>query len=278
MNRIAVNPVSTLWQEPQGMRLSLTTNTYVTTSNVTGAGTLYWTPVISGGTGVVTGYNGAALARKTVQQKSLSLTLTSGKNYDVFYDYDGDALALSAEWTNDTTRADALADEQGAIVLGSDHTKLWIGTIRASGTNTTEDSETDRLIGNAYNTARRLLSKAAGSSSHSYASATWRSYNDDATQRVGVVVAISTVADFSPTTVFSTVSASGATRISVGLDSTSSPTIQVLMVAGEATPPYLPPWGVLTITAGYHFAQLIESVDAGTGSYDFGGITGAIFN
>jgi len=265
------------WEPPIGLRLSPATNVYVGGDSLVTSGTIYWTTVVSGGTGVVTGYNGAALARKTVQQKSLALTMTIDKNYDVFYDYDGDVLALSAAWTNDTTRADALADEQGAIVLGSDHTKLWLGTIRAGSANTVWDSSQFRYVANAYNVVRRNLNYAVGSSNHTYNSATWRSYNNSTTHRISVLTAASTVADLSPTAVFSSCSATGATRIGVGLDVTNAPTIQQLVAAAETLPPYIPCWGTGTLTAGYHFLQLIESVDAGTSTFDWGSITGTVF-
>lgn len=128
------------WQEPQGLRLSATNNTYTPTSDVTGATTLYWTTKISGGKGTVTCYNGTALEVQSIAQKSISTTIASGKIKNVYYDCDGAAMALGADWTNDTTPSEAIADEQGAPVLSTDHTKLYIGVIAADGTNTIAQS------------------------------------------------------------------------------------------------------------------------------------------
>jgi len=136
------------------MRLTTESGVPVSTSNRSSQGTLYWTPFEGG---VATYYTGSVWVTKVQSELSLSLTLTSGKNYDVFYN--GTALSLSNAWTNDTTRADALGTQDGVIVLSSDHTKLWIGAIRASGANIIEDSTTKRFAGNIYNVVARKLSQ-----------------------------------------------------------------------------------------------------------------------
>jgi hypothetical protein len=102
-------------------------------------------------------WDGTRWLYKTFAEISLALTLTSGKNYDVFVDDDAATLVLSAAWTNDTTRADALGTQDSVQVLNSDKTKLWLGTIRASAANVTEDSLVNRYVINAYNEVRRPL-------------------------------------------------------------------------------------------------------------------------
>jgi hypothetical protein len=273
------------WEPPVGMRLSATTNVYVTTTDVTAAGTLYWTTVLSGGTGVVTGYNGSAIAQKTVQQKSLSLTLTSGKNYDVFYDYDGDVLALSAAWTTDTARADALADEQGAIVLGSDHTKLWLGTIRASGTNTTEDSKNKPWVVNVYNRVPRPL-LVLHSSGHTYTS-TWREWNGGTgAGRIELLIPNLTYQPYFATAAQISIAAfGGLVQTSLAIDSTS--VAGNLMIADDqliyhnvGASNYV--WrsavdfiaDMASVGIGYHYVAFLEQGQGNGGSWDYGDIRG----
>lgn len=133
--------------EPVGGRLTLTSGTPVTTSNVTAAGTLYYTPYLHDKIAL---YDGTRWRVYTFTEISLALTLTSGKNYDVFlYDNSGTlTLELSAAWTNDTTRADAITRQNGVWVKSGATTRRWLGTIRASGTNTTEDSDSKRYVWN----------------------------------------------------------------------------------------------------------------------------------
>lgn len=164
-----------------GGRLTLTTAVPVTTSDVIGAGTLYYTPYLHDRIRI---FDGTRWIYYTFTEKSLALTLTSDKNYDVFiYDNAGTlTLELSAAWTNDTARADALTTQDSVQVKSGATTRLWLGTIRASGTNTTEDSGGGvttqvggkRFVWNAYNQARRHLQVFDSTNTWSYTTNTIR--------------------------------------------------------------------------------------------------------
>ncbi|MBI3273339.1 MAG: hypothetical protein HYZ53_30400, partial [Planctomycetes bacterium] len=139
-------------------RLTLTSGTPVTTADVTAAGTLFFTPYKGNRVAL---HDGSAWSVSTFTERSLSLTLTSGKNYDVFlFDNAGTlTLELSAAWTNDTTRADALAVQDGVYVKSGATTRRYLGTLRASAANQTEDSKTKRFVWNYYNRTHRALEK-----------------------------------------------------------------------------------------------------------------------
>lgn len=149
---------ATVYPRAPGLRLTTETGVALSSSDRTAQGTLYYTPATSSYLALYTG-SGSVWAEFTQAQLSLSLTLTSGKNYDVFSCYNSGTpnLALSAAWTNDTTRADAIATQNGFVVKSSDHTCLDVGLIRASGTNTTEDSKAKRYVWNMYNQKPRQL-------------------------------------------------------------------------------------------------------------------------
>jgi len=176
-------------QTAPGGRLTLSSGTPVTTSDVTAAGTLYYTPY-TGST--VALYNGSTWIRYPFTERSLSLTLTSGKNYDVFlYDNSGTlTLELSAAWTNDTTRADALALQDGVYVKSGATTRRWLGTIRASGTNTTEDSYAKRFVWNAYNRMARPMRVLETTDSWTYTTATIRQANGAAANQLAIVTGL----------------------------------------------------------------------------------------
>ncbi len=129
----------------RGLRLTLTTAVPVTAADVTGAGTIYLTPFRSGAIAL---WDGKSWVVRTTAEVSLALTITSGKNYDVFAYWSGSAvvLELSAAWTNDTLRADAITTQNGVQVKTGALTRRLVGTIRASGTNTTEDSYLKRFV------------------------------------------------------------------------------------------------------------------------------------
>lgn len=175
-------------QETQG-RLTLTTAVPVTSTDVTAAGTLYFTPYQGNRVAI---YVASAWTLKTFSEVSLALTLTSGKNYDVFvYDNAGTvAIALSNAWTTDTARGDALTTQDGAIVLSSDHEFKYLGTIRASGSNTTEDSLAKRFVWNYYHRMRRSVVRVDGTDSWTYTTATVRQSNGSTSNQIAVVVGV----------------------------------------------------------------------------------------
>ena len=140
-----------------GLRLTLSTGVPLPTSDLAGQSTVYLTPDQSGEIAI---YDGTRWIRRETAEVSIALSsLTSAKNYDVFARWTGSAVALelSAAWTNDSTRADALTRVNGVLVKSADNTRRYVGTIRTTGTSTTEDSAAKRFVWNKYNQRRRTL-------------------------------------------------------------------------------------------------------------------------
>ena len=158
-----------------GLRLSLTTATPVTTSNVTGATTLYYTPYTSG---VITLYNGSVWTQYSTAEVSLALgTLSNATNYDVFATYSSGVVLSLVAWTNSTTRATALVRQDGVYVKSGATSQLYIGTIHTTSTTATEDSFLNRYVWNHYNRVPRILRVLETTASWTYSSATYRSAN-----------------------------------------------------------------------------------------------------
>lgn len=211
-----------MWAMAPGGRLTLTTAVPLTTADVTGAGTLYYTPYVGS---TIALYNGTTWVLYPFTERSLALTLTSGKNYDVFlYDNSGTlTLELSAAWTNDTTRADALTTQNGVTVKSGATTRRWLGTIRASGSNTTEDSFAKRFVWNAHNRRRRPMRVLETTDSWNYSTATMRQANGAAANQLDFVIGSDD--DGVEATVLALVSNNNndVTLVSaIGLDSTSA--------------------------------------------------------
>lgn len=159
-------------------RLTLTTGVPITTSDVTAASTLYWTPIDGG---LITLYDGTRWLAYLQAELSLALSgLTADKPYDVFLDYNAGtpALALGTAWTNATTRAVGLTTQNGISVLTGSTTKRYVGTIYTTATTTTEDSALKRYVWNKYNPADRALVSGEVTDSHSYTTGTWREWNN----------------------------------------------------------------------------------------------------
>lgn len=182
-----------------GGRLTLSTGTPVTTTNLASRSTLYYTPYIHD---LIGNYNGSSWDAVTFTELSLALTgLTSGKNYDVlFYKNSGtNTIDLMPAWTNDTTRASAIAPQNGVwtnsgsittVINGhsvSANRGTLLGTIRTSGTTTTEDSSSMRFVWNAANAVQRFLSVAETTDSWTYTSSTVRQVRATSTNKVEYV-------------------------------------------------------------------------------------------
>lgn len=195
------------------------------------------------------------------------------------------ALELSAAWTNDTTRADALALQNGLYVKSGTTTRLWVGTIRTTGTTTTEDSLTKRFVWNAYNQVRRSMQAIDTTDTWTYTTATWRQANASTANQLAFVIGYQQSLTASITV--STNNGNGPNRaISVGEDSTTTPsTIKAFTSGGASEPLYVPYDNMLS--AGYHFLAWLEYSGVGGTTTWFGdagltfiqsGITGTVWN
>lgn len=171
-------------------RLTLESGVPVSTSDQTSKTTIYYTPYNGDRISL---YDGTNWATYTFTERSLSLgTLTSGKNYDVFlYNNSGTlTLELSAAWTSDTARSDALTLTNGVYVKSSSTTRRYLGTIRTTSTTTTEDSATKRLVWNFNNRVSKNIYVADANGSWTYTTAAWRYANNNSNNKIEFVAGI----------------------------------------------------------------------------------------
>ena len=167
-------------------RLTLTSGTPVTTSDVTGATSVYLAPFRGNRLRL---YNGSRWRRRTFSELTLALgTLTSAKNYDVFvYDSAGTLTLEAVAWTDDTTRATDLTTQDGVLVKNGATSRLYLGTFRTTATTTTEDSDKKRFLWNNYNRVPRRLLVIDTTDTWTYGVASWRQVRAQAVNQVEVV-------------------------------------------------------------------------------------------
>jgi hypothetical protein len=242
-------------------RLTTESGVPVSSSDRTSQGTIYFTPYNGN---LLSLYDGTRWKLYTFSQFSLALTATSGSNYDVFvYDNAGTlTLELSGAWTNDTTRADALTTQDGISVKSGATTRRWVGTIRASGANVTEDSKAKRFVWNAYSQVRRLLTVRETDDTWNYTTGTWREKNGGS-NRVELVCGDAALVDaISMETAFLQNNSTRAASVGIGVDSTTAPSgLRPSMYNGATTT-----GGNFNanatyrdmLTAGYHFLAELE--------------------
>jgi hypothetical protein len=161
-----------------GFRLTLTTGTPVTTSDVTSASSVYLTPYTGNRICLFDGTSN--WAEYDSGEISVALSgLSSNTNYDVFVYDNAGVLTLDTPlaWSSNTVRATALTLQDGVWVKSGSTTKRYVGTFRATGTTTTADSGAKRFLFNANNRVPRRNLSNDSTFIWTYNSTTWAALN-----------------------------------------------------------------------------------------------------
>ena len=269
VKRLAWNsPLAMVGLTPGG-RLTLESGVPISTSNQSAKSTLYYTPFSHD---FVRLWDGTRPRLYQFTERSLSLTMTSGKNYDVFlYDNSGTlTMELSAAWTTDTARADALAWQAGVgWVKSGTATRLWLGTIRASATNQTEqsfattDAPVRQFVWNAYNRVSVPCYCHDATDSWTYTTATWRQKRGSVNNQIEIVCGL---AGASALSVKNSALADNATngvsmRCAIGFDSTSAPHVSsspAVSVLPASSVVQFVSFAEIAVAIGYHYATAME--------------------
>ena len=266
---------------PCNGRLTLTSGTPITTTDVTGATTIYFTPFKGNQIAV---YNGSAWVYLSFSETSLALgTLTSGLPYDVFGYSNSGTLALEAlAWSSGTARATALTTQNGVLVKSGATTRRYLGTFYTSSTTTTEDSATRRYLWNYYNRVPRFLNCGDTTNSWTYTTATWRAANNSTTEgtaRFTMVIGVSE--DLFEATNYSYASNSGGNvnlAVGVGIDSTSTNSALVYGGGANGATFGLTQMGYYRgyLAVGFHYISRLE-ISQATGTTTWYGDNGLTY-
>lgn len=226
-------------------RLTLTTALPVTTSDVTGATTVYFTPY-SGD--VIELYDGAGwipaqfteLSQATTDAAKSPAAVAASKNYDVFVWNDSGTLRATRGPTwdagagagSDTARGTGAASTEleifegryvnkNAITNGPAARKgLYVGTIRSDASSQINDSLAKRHVWNCYNRVTRPMRVLESTDSWTYTTAALRQMNNSAANQIDFVRGLDEDAVVCHTVVsFANSSAGIAAYAPIGLDS-----------------------------------------------------------
>lgn len=171
-------------------RISASSTLAVPSADVTSTNTLYYLPFT--GAGVAELFYGGYITSYIIPTAGVSLALsglTSGKPYDVFLYTDSliNTATLALElvvWTNDTTRATALATNGLILHKSGDETRRYVGTIYTTNTNETVDTAVKRYVWNLDNQVLRHMRGIESTDAWNYTSTTMRRMNDSSSNRV----------------------------------------------------------------------------------------------
>lgn len=260
--------------DASGGRLSPTPSLGIT--DVSGT-TVYYLPHVSNKIAL---FNGSSWNIYYFSSVSLAVPATTDTNYDVFiYALAGVPTMVLTAWTNNTTRASALAREGGILVKDSDHTQRYIGTVRTNGTaSTVPDTKAERFCFNYYNKRTKYAEATMPTASWTYATATIRSVNANSTYgegRVGIVDGIGEDSMYViHTSTYSSPDVGTRVDIGYGINSTTafSGVSRVYNSNASVTQETLRCSDVLqSPNAGFYYIQALESSDGTSATLAFKG-------
>jgi hypothetical protein len=248
-----------------GFRLTLTSGTPITTSDVTGAATVYLTPYTGNRICLFDGVSN--WAEYSSAEISVALSgLTAGTNYDLFVFDSGGVLTLDTPlaWSSNTARATALVLQNGVWVKSGTTTKRYVGTFRATAATTTEDSGAKRFLFNANNRVPRRTQRIDATVTWTEASTTYTAMDAGAAAwKAEFVVGLSEIEVLAILTLYAQAANTFAVQWSIGLDSTTAAASNANMVwqggSGMNSATFADFVGL-----GYHFINGIEKVTGGT--------------
>ena len=274
---IAIN-VSAAWILDAGQdlgtmdgRLTLTTALPVTVADVTAAATIYYTPYKGNR---VTLFDGSRWKTYSFSEISLAITCTAANSYDVWlYDNAGTLTLETLIWTNATTRATALVNQNGVPSKTGVLTRRYVGSFYCTATNQTEDSFARRMVANYDNRVLRNMRVLEATASWTYTTDTWHQANAAATNQLDMMIG---VAEVGLTVTVQAVgrNSTGAIRMmtGIGLDSTSAlatGSLNGLATNGAAGRSVIPAFLFTYPTVGRHVAVWLERSEAtGTTTWD----------
>lgn len=205
-------------------RLTLTTGTPVTTSDVTAATTVYFTPYVGN---TIALYDGSsAWTLYTFSQLSIAVPATTDTMYDVFAYVSAGVVTLEVTaWSSLTTRATALTRQDGVYVKSGATTRRYLGSFSTTAVSgQTEDSATKRYLWNYYHRVARKLLKQETTDTWTYNTATYRQANGSTANQVVTVIGVAEDAiDLTVRANLNAGTGAGPAYVAIGRDSTTTP-------------------------------------------------------
>ena len=195
---------------PPNGRLTLTSATPVTTGDVTGATTVYYTPYggntvpLWDGTRFVT-YPYTEMSQATTDASKSPAAVTTNKVYDVFVWNDSGTLRATRgpAWTTNTNRGTGAGTSELQMVNGIWTNKnaitngpgagagTYVGSIGSDGSSQINDSVLKRDVWNLPHAAvERSMIVTDATNSWNYTTATWRQANGSAANQVEAVIGL----------------------------------------------------------------------------------------
>lgn len=247
-------------QVPTG-RLTLTSGVPITTADVTAATTVYFTA------GTMTLWNGSAWQQFVNSQLSVAVPATTNTMYDAYACYNAGTPNLQlVAWAGLTTQP-TRGTQNGFDTKNADATCLYVGVFKTTGVSgQTEDSLANRFLANHFNKVKKPMKREETAASWTYSTAVWRQANANTANQLNFVIESTSSYFYAANKSSFANSITAAVHISLGLDSTSTPTTDTFKVGTTSSSVdanyYFYPG------SGYHFISAEEYVTSGTATFN----------
>ena len=230
-------------------RLTLTTAVPVTTSDVTGASTVYFTPYLGN---YISLWNGNWNVYE-FEEASLDISsLAAATLYNVYGYWDGQELQLDASTT-------ATATQDGRLVKSGDPTRLYLGTIYTSGSGVTSFNQAQKFVWNYYNRLPMLVTKV-DATSHTYGTATYRYWNNNTANKVEFCIGVVESPIYYGINMDTTAGASATAYVVAAINATSNPGPIAAISTGIRSRGYQR--DAVMPTVGYNYISALEYATA----------------
>ena len=249
-------------------RLTLSSSLPTPPTDVTAATTLYFLPITGNQIAL---YISSAWTAKTIPDAGVSISIpsTTDTNYDVFiYDNTGTLTLDLTAWTDGVTRATALVRQNGVWVKTGATNRRYLGTIRTTGVSgQCEDSAAKRFVWNHHNRRLRPMLVQEATNNWTYATASWRAYNNSNANRVQFVCGLEedVIKIDAIGLVWPAAGQTGYTGI--GIDSTTTNSAQGKGAYGAGNIQQTQVSAYKGTFLGFHYAQQLEYGSTSCGFY-----------
>src|SRR5262245_16133979 len=271
-----------------GLRLTTESGTPVSTTDRTAQGTVYLT--FSRGNQVVL-YDGttdrlyllaAELSCLLSDATKSPAAVAAGANYDLFAWDDAGTVRLSRgpAWSSDTARGTGagtteleyfngrLVNKQAITNGPAARRGTYVGSLRGSAANQTEDSELRRFLWSMYQQAQRQ-GRFSQYAPHTYASSTYRQWNADSTAKAEAILGQRSLLTFA---LFGQIQGGAAGRypvINMGIDATNAASMNARVFDNSGNLAESSALEGQNVAEGYHsFAPVEVALDALSSSFN----------
>ena len=302
-----VDVTSSVGVDPGG-RLSLTSATPVTTSDVSGATTIYYVPYrhdkvpLYDGTTWTLYDIATELSQATTDATKSPAAVANNSNYDLFVWSDSGTLRLSRgpAWSSDTSRGTGAGTTELEQVDGRYVNKasisngpaaqrgLYVGTVRSNASAQINDTAALRMVWNNHHRRQRPFALPL-SPSHTYSSTTVRQLAGSAANQVECVIGLREDSVRLQTVGLSVAVSAGFAGVgfhrfqySLGENSTTANSsdggaVDPMVSAAVHYPPS-PTIDRLPSSIGYRYFTVLEAATVvGGGTFQTGAVEGALF-